>query len=188
MSHKLPDDAFGLYVALGAGRSYQAVADHYKVARRTVIRAASRDNWVARLEDVERRAREGVDAKLAGDLEAVSLRHRKLLIAIASRAARAIQEYPLTSGMDGIRAAALVIKLERLLASDAPQQQVVDVEAIIKREQETWLVSGGTASDDWDDDEEEDEEADDEADDAVITPAQEGGERGAAGSSDAESA
>jgi hypothetical protein len=131
---RLPDEAFAAYVNLGPGRSYQAIADEYGVHKRTVVRTAEREEWAARLAAIERKAREAVDEKLAGELQDRKLRQRKLVVAIASRAAKALFDFPLKSGFEGIRAAELAIKLERLLDGEATENTSVDLEAVIRKE------------------------------------------------------
>jgi len=131
---KLPADAFGYYVALGPARSYQAVADHFGVAKRTVVREAARDGWPARLQTIELKARESTDKKLADDLSEMETRHRRMLRAMASRAAKGLSELPITNGMQAIKAAEIVIKLERLLAGEPGENEGASVEQIIKRE------------------------------------------------------
>ena len=134
MNKRLPPDAFGYYVSLGPARSHQAVAERFDVHKRTVVRTADRENWADRLAAIEKEAREASDRQLAKDLGEMHLRHRKMLTAMASRAARALQEFPLTSGMEGIKAAAVVIKLERLLSGEPTERTSVDVEQVIRRE------------------------------------------------------
>lgn len=136
---KLPTDAFTYYVSLGPARSYQAVADHYEVAKRTVVRTAEREDWSARLEAIEKQAREDADKSLAEDLAEMAQRHRKMLRAMASRAAKAMSEFPLTDGMQAIKAAEITIKLERLLAGEPTERTSVDIEQTIKREYGRWL-------------------------------------------------
>lgn len=187
MRNRIPEDAFAYYVGLGTMRSYELVAEHFGVTKRAITKAAAREDWTRRLEALELRAREATDARLAKQIEETHVRHKKMLMAMAARAVKALQEFPLTSGMDGIRAAAMVIKLERVLDAEKPEHDVVDVAAIVKREQETWLVSGGNPSDDWDDADAEDDDEDD-AGEPVSAAAQEGDARGDAGSDDAESA
>ncbi len=137
---KLPADAFTYYCALGDGRSHQAVADHFGTTKRAVTKRAVREDWAARLEKIEAEARRTVDAKIAGDLAEMHLRHRKMLTAMAARAATALRDYPLEDGMDGIKAAGLVIKLERLLAGEPTDRSAVDIEAITKREIRELLI------------------------------------------------
>lgn len=151
---KLTADSFALYVALGPERSYDAVAKHQGVTKRTVVRVAEREQWQARLEAIERKAREATDAKLSDELHEMSLRHRKLLLAMASRAATAIQTYPLKSGMEGIKAAELVVKLERLIAGEPTEARTISVEQVTRDEIGRFLIDEG-------DDESWDEERDD---------------------------
>ncbi len=140
MQRRLPDDAFEYYVALGPERSYSAVAEHYGLSKRAITKAAQRQHWTERLERIERDAQVRVDQKLTETIEEQRIRHTKMLRAMASRAVKAIQEYPLTSGMEGLRAAEAVIKLERLLAGDATNRTELSVEQIVKREYEQFMV------------------------------------------------
>jgi len=148
---KLSTDAFALYVGLASERSYEAVARHYGVTKRTVVRTAERECWAKRLEAIERKARETTDAKLADELHEMSLRHRKLLLAMASRAATAIQGHPLKSGMEGIKAAEVVIKLERLIAGEPSENRAVTVEQTTRDEIGKFLIDE-SAQEDWGDD------------------------------------
>jgi len=157
MSHKIPDDAFAYYVSLQEERSYEAVAKFYGVSRRAVTKAAARENWSERLEKIERDARERADKKLAEAVSEVHMRHRKMLQGMAGRAVKAIAEYPLTSGMEGMRAAEIVIKLERLIAGEPTER--VDVAGTIKRECQTLLLKPGE-EEDWNDDDSDAAETD----------------------------
>lgn len=139
MKRQLPDEAFAYYVALGPGRSYALVAEKFNVSRRTVLRAADRDQWSERLQAIEKEAHAVTDKQLARDQQEMALRHRKLLLAMASRAAKAIQDYPLTSGMDGLRAASMVIKLERLVSGQATERTSIDIEQVVRREYQDLL-------------------------------------------------
>lgn len=164
---KIPEDAFAFYVALGPeSRSYELVAKHFHVTKKTVVRAAEREQWQARLEGIERKAREETDAKLANELHAMNMRHRKLLIGMASRAASAIQAYPLKTAMEGIKAAEIAIKLERLMAGEPTETRTVSIEQITRDEVGRFLVDD-TKVEEWDDDdvaaEPEDAGGDDEA-------------------------
>jgi hypothetical protein len=127
---KIPIDAFELYVGMGTERSYEEVARHYNVNKRSVTRAAHRERWSERLTMIQRAAQARVDEKLIGDIEEMKLRHRKLLRAMASRAAQAIATHALEDGMQGIRAAEITVKLERLMMgepSDRSEAVIIDV-------------------------------------------------------------
>lgn len=151
MTGKVPEDAFAYYVALGSERSYEAVARNYGVNKRTVVRCADREDWQTRLAEIERKARAAADAKLAEGMQEMSLRHRKLLLAMASRAATAIQTYPLKSGMEGIKAAELVIKLERLIAGEPTESRTISVEQVTRDEMSRFLIEDSEVEA-WDDD------------------------------------
>ena len=99
MTRRIPEDAFAFYVALGADRSYQRVADHFDVSKRGIINVAERENWSERLTAIEESARTRLDERLSETLEEMQARHLKLLRGMAGRAAKAIQEFPLTTGM-----------------------------------------------------------------------------------------
>lgn len=134
MTQKLPSDAFSFYAALGPERSYEAVAQQYQVSKRTVVRTAGKEQWIERLTDIDKRAREITDAKLATDTAERNARQRKLVQAMAARAAKAIAEFPLTSGMEGVRAAEVAVKLERLLAGEPSERTQVAIEKVTREE------------------------------------------------------
>ena len=142
MKKSLPANAFSHFVALGPGRTHQAVADHFDVHLRTVQRTAKADNWAERLKTIERESRQAADKALAEDLAEMQLRHRKLLRAMAARAAKGLSDFPLTDGMQAITAAEKVIKLERLAAGEPTERTSVTTEETIKREYLRWLDRG----------------------------------------------
>lgn len=148
MSARVPDGAFEVYVRLGEDRSYQTVADHFKVSKRAIQNVADRERWVDRLKAIEKEAQGRIDATLVDDVEQMKLRHSKMLRAITSRAAKAIQDFPLTSGMEGIRAAELAIKLERLLAGQPSDRTAVSIEDVIRTEYEKIMTAPEAAHDD----------------------------------------
>jgi hypothetical protein len=134
MAARIPVGAFEHYVSLGNGRSYDLVANHFGVTKRAVTKAASRERWSERLTKIERDAQARIDEKLTESLEQMHLRHTKMLRAMASRAVKALQEYPLESGMEGLRAAEAVIKLERLVAGEVTERGASSVEVLIRNE------------------------------------------------------
>lgn len=123
---RVPRDAFALYVALGAARSLELVAASYGLPLDAARAAATRERWEERLSDVERRAEAlagPVGARGAGD------RHRRMLIAIASKAATELKTFQLTNARDAIRAAELVIRLERMIGDAAPSSVAFEEDA-----------------------------------------------------------
>lgn len=137
---KIPSDAFEFYVSLGPSRSYRAVAEHFGVGKRAVTKHAAHEDWPGRLAKIEEEARERSDRKLVETLEEMRTRHLQMVRAMQARALVALKNFPLTSGMEGIKAGELSIKLERLLAGEASERTAVSIEEITRREIETLLV------------------------------------------------
>lgn len=151
MTQKIPQGAFDYYVGLGPDRSYEAVAAHFKVNKRSVTRAAKREDWQGRLGKVEKDAQAKADAKLGDDLAEVRKRHLKTLAVMNMRSLEALKKYPLTTGMEAMRAAEMAIKLERLILGEPTDRNAVSVEEIIKREYASWMKPAGKDSADEDD-------------------------------------
>ena len=103
MSRKIPpDEAFMFYVGLGAGRSYQAVADKYKASKQAVTKLATRENWQTRLAKIERDARERSDQKATETLEQMTERHLRSYKAMQAKALEALRAHPLgTATLNG---------------------------------------------------------------------------------------
>ena len=139
MARRVPQDAFDYYVSLGAERSYQAVADHNGVTKRAITKVAAREGWAKRLEKIEREARESSDRKLAETIEETRSRHLRTLRAMNARAISALQQYPLSSGMEAMRAAEMVIKLERLIIGEPSERTELSIEEVTRREMQTLL-------------------------------------------------
>lgn len=140
MNKKLPSDAFDVYVALGDRRSYSAVAAHFRVDRKTVIRRAKAEDWPARLKSIEQTARRSSDQKLAESIEQMNDRHLATLRVIQGKALQALRSMPISAAMDAVRALDISIRGERLIRGEPTDRNATDVEAIIKREYERWMV------------------------------------------------
>jgi predicted transcriptional regulator len=140
MTRKIPEDAFERYVAMGAQRSFQALADELGVTKRAVSKCAAREGWSQRLARIDAEARKRSDEKITETLEQMRERHLATLKAMHTRALAALRQYPLTSGMDAMRAAEMAIKLERLVAGEPTDRSAVSIEEIIKQEMRELLV------------------------------------------------
>ena len=140
MKRKIGNDAFEYYVSLGASRSYAKVAERYGCGKRAVSKRAVKEDWSARLAQIESDARKDTDKKLTEGIEEMRERHLKTLRAMNARALSGLKSFPLTSGIEAIRAAELVIKLERLVAGEASERTAVCVEEVIKQEYDRWMV------------------------------------------------
>ena len=142
MNRKIPLDAFDYYFSLGPGRGYQAVADKYGVSKRAVANLARREDWQSRIAEIERKARDRGDEKKVESLEEMNERHLKMLKAIQGRALQTLQTLPLASAMDAVRAIKVCIEKERIIRGEPADHTAMDVEQVIKREYEQWLVPG----------------------------------------------
>ena len=158
---KIHDDAFAFWVLLGEDRTYAQVAAKYEVSQRAVVKAAARERWAERLAEVEKAAREQADRKLAEGRAEMLMRHRRMLQAMAARAIKAISEYPLTSGMEGMRAAEMVIKLERLVAGEASERTEHTVASVTRQEIDRLVVVEEPPGAETEDDPEEEDDGQD---------------------------
>ena len=149
MSRKIPpDEAFMFYMSLGAGRSYQAVADKYKASKQAVTKLATRENWQTRLAKIERDARERSDQKATETLEQMTERHLRSYKAMQAKALDALRAQPLGTAMEAVRSLDLGIRGERLLRGEPTDRTVLNVEEVIKREYENWMSGGDENADD----------------------------------------
>ncbi len=148
MTRKIPPDAFEYYVSLGPTRSYHTVAERYEVTTRAVTKCAARERWSERLVKIEQDARERCDRKLGDVFEEARERHLMTLKAMHARALTALKQYPLSSGMDAMRAAEMVIKLERLVMGEASERTEMTIEEVTKRELYDLLIVEDDDADD----------------------------------------
>ena len=161
MSNRIPPDAFEHYVSLGPERTHAKIAEEYGVTVRAVSKCASRENWTERLEKIDRDSRERTDKRLGETLDDIRVRHLKTLRVMNARAVEALKQYPLSSAMEAMKAAEVVIKLERLIIGEPTERNAMTIEEITREEIQTLLVVAGD-EDDEDEEEEDDGELDDE--------------------------
>src|SRR5688572_23782967 len=100
---KLPLESLEYYVSLGAERSYRAVAEKYGVTKRAVVDHARSENWVQRLESIEKEARQRSEHRLVETIEEQRTRHLKTLRALHGRAIEALREHRLGSAMEAAK-------------------------------------------------------------------------------------
>ena len=139
-SRKLPPDAFELYFSLGLERSYQAVAEHYGCSKTAVSKAARRDNWQGKIVEREKKAHEANQEKAIETLQDLNARHLKMLRTIQGKALEGLRSLPLSTGMDCVRALDLAIKGERLVLGEPTERTAADIETVIRREHQRWLI------------------------------------------------
>ena len=139
VNRKIPTDAFEFYFSLGTDRSYESVAENFGVTKRAVSKRATKEQWLRRIAERERRAREATDQKAVESLEQMNSRHLRSLRAVQGKALDALRTMPLTSAMDAVRALDLSIKQERLVRGEPTDRSKISIEEVIRREYERWL-------------------------------------------------
>ena len=137
---RIPANAFDHFLALGPSRSYQAVADWCGVSKQAVTRLAQQERWLERVADLERKAREKSEEKYVETLEAMNERHLKTLRVIQGKALEALKQFTLASAMEAVRALDLSIKHERVIKGEPSERTAVNIESIIRKEYERWMV------------------------------------------------
>lgn len=150
MIRKLPPEALSFYLSLGPGRSYEKVAEHYEVDKRSVTNLAKREGWAEKLKEFERQAREKAEEKVRESTNAMNVRHLKTVQMIQKKALDALRTLPLATGMDAVRALILAVEKERLIRGEPSER--VDIAQIIKQECAALLLKPGE-QDAWDDEE-----------------------------------
>lgn len=139
MKGKIPPDAFDVYLAMGPGRSYQAVASRYSVTKKSVTKRAIRDRWQERIQDIESKARERVTTKAVDTLEEMRSRHLKAFKALELKALEALRGMVLDSPADVIKALEVAVRNERIALGEPSERTAVSVEKVIEREYTRWL-------------------------------------------------
>jgi len=148
---RLPQDAFAFYLALGRVRSYQAVADHFGVDKKTVTNRAVREDWQEKLLEHEKAERDRMEKKAAESIEAMNDRQLKLVSFIQAKAVEALKTLSLDSAMDAVRALQIAIEKERLIRGEPTERSAIDIERKIRSEHERWMVPAlGTPANDTD--------------------------------------
>ena len=140
MNRKIPQDAFGYYWSLGPERSYQAIADHFGVSKRAVTKVSARENWSQRIMEIEKKAHEKTDEKLAESLDEMNARHIKVCKLIQRKSLEALKSMPLSSAIEAVRSLDISIKQERLARGEPTDRTAINVEDVIRREYERWMV------------------------------------------------
>ena len=148
MSGKLPKEAFSFYVALGPGRSYAKVAEHFGTDKRTVTRRATKENWPERLQQAEEKARETTEEDAVEILREMNVRHLRIAKALQGKALEALRSLPIDRATDVIRALEIGVKQERLIHGEPSERAELSVEEVTKREMQRWLVVGEEGDED----------------------------------------
>ena len=146
---RIPDDAFETYVAMGPGRSYQALADKLHVDKRTVVRLATKENWTQRLAKIQEEVRAATDKKLVSDLQAVREQQLREVRFLRSEALKAMKGLTPEKAIKIASALSIAWRHELLLLGEPTDRQASTVEEITKREIQTLILREGE-EDEWD--------------------------------------
>lgn len=147
MNKKLPPEAFAFYAGLGPGRSYEALAQHFGVNKRTVVTRAKQENWQARVKEMERKARERAEQKATESIEEMNDRHLRTAQFLQRKALDALQRIPIEEAVDAVRALKLGIEHERLIRGEPSERMAVTLEETIRSEYQRWMQSDGQDED-----------------------------------------
>ena len=90
--------------------------------------------------ELERQAREKTEEKYVESLEAMNERHLKTLRVIQGKALEALKRFSLSSAMEAVRALDLSIKQERVIKGEPSERTAVNIESVIRKEYERWMV------------------------------------------------
>jgi hypothetical protein len=129
MSRRIPPEAFDHYLGLGVGRSYQAVADHFGVSKRAVVKIAAREEWQTRVAETEEKAHQAVQGRMSENLASLNARHLRTVRLIQARAIEGLKNMPMRSAFDAIRALDLGLKFERVLLGIAGDPMKLEEES-----------------------------------------------------------
>ena len=140
MAKRIPETAFEDYFAMGAGRSYEALAEKYGVTKRAITRRARAERWQRRIQEREQRTKEAVRAKVEESLEDLNARHLRIVKAMQAKALEYLKTLPMATAMDAVRTLEISIKQERLIHGEPSDRSAISVEETIRREYERWLV------------------------------------------------
>jgi hypothetical protein len=117
MSGKIPSEAFDFYINLGPARSYQTVAEHFRVSKRSVTKCAAREGWQDRIHDIEKNSRASADLETSDAFDGMTARHLKTIHFIQARALQALKDAPIKNAVDAVRALDIAIRQERNIAA-----------------------------------------------------------------------
>ncbi len=136
---KIPGDAFETYVAMGAERSYQALAQKLRMDKRSIVRHAGKERWAERLAKIQEEGRASTDRKLASDLQAVRERQLQQARFLQGQALKAMKDASPKEAVKVATALHIGWKHELLLLGDPTERSELSVEEVTKREIQTLL-------------------------------------------------
>ncbi len=140
MRRKLPLESYSYYLSLGTSRSYEAVARHYNVSKRAVTHLAAKEGWQQKVAAAEAVARTKAVERAQETVEEMNERHLKTVQLVQRKALEALRQTAITDAMDAVRALSTAVRDERLIRGEPTDRAALNVEEVIKREYERWMV------------------------------------------------
>lgn len=124
---RLPPTALAFYVGLGAARSYQRVAEEFRVSRQAVARRAKRDNWPTQVAKADEEARQRAVAEAVETLAEMNARHLKICQVMQKKALEALRAGSDLTTMEALRGLAIAMEQERTIrqGSEPRELQIV---------------------------------------------------------------
>lgn len=169
MARLRPDrqELFQAYVEMGDSRSYQRLAERFHVAKHTIVKIAVKNEWMARLRLIEAEARRDADKKLVDARKEAHERHLKYAKLIQGRAVQGLQAHQFDNARDSAKALVEGVKLERTTLGEPSESQAVTVQALTRREVESFVTGSLFPDEDMEAEAEvREDEDDDDPDDA----------------------
>lgn len=139
MNRKIPPEALSVYLSLGPGRSYEAVAKHYGVTKRAVVDRAKKEQWQDRVAQMEEAARTRAEVQAGQSLDEMNERHLKTAQLIQRKALETLARVPLEDAMDAVRALKIGVEHERLIRGEPSERTAIDIRETIRMEYERWM-------------------------------------------------
>lgn len=148
MANRLPADALEAYLAMGASRSYEAVAARYGVAKKTITRRAAKENWQARVAEVESKARERAAQKAVDAIEETNSRHLRAYRALELKALEGLRSIALDNPTALVKALEVGITGQRVIlglsgkgGGDVRSSPVVNIVQITESNRQEIMVA-----------------------------------------------
>ena len=102
-----------------------------------------REHWQEKVAEVEAKARAAAEQKAFENLAAMNERHLKSLRVVQGKALEALRAMPLDTAMNAMRSLDLAIRQERLIRGEPADGAAVDLEKLVRREHERWMLRDG---------------------------------------------
>ena len=146
-ARKLPMESFEMYISMGIDRSYQAIADHYKVTKVAVTNRARRDKWQDRLAAMEDQVRREFEEAARSEMKAVRDRQLQAARALQGKALEVLRDLPPERAIKAGPSLKIGWAHELLLLGE-PTVRNASVEEITRNEVRELLTE---SDDDWED-------------------------------------